>query len=816
MHHVAISGEPGIGKSRIAQTVAERISGEPHIRVRYFCSPHHQDSALYPSITQLERAAGFRRDDTDEQRLDKLEAVLARGTNELSEAVPLLADLLSIPTGDRYPPLNLTPQKRKEKTLRAQLAQVEGLAAQQPVLMVWEDVQWSDPTSRESLDLLIDRVATLRVLVIITFRPEFAPPWIGRPHVTMLNLNRLSPRQRIEMITHVTGGRALPKEIAEQIVDRTDGVPLFVEELTKNVLESGVVTDAGDHYAVVGPLAPLAIPTSLHASLLARLDRLAPTREAAQIGAALGRSFSHELITSVAGMPQDKLDDALDQLVSAELIFRRGTPPDAEYTFKHALVQDAAYSTLLRNRRRQLHARIAATLENQFREIVAAQPALLSHHCTEAGLTEKAIGYCLKAAHHAIERSAMFEAEAQLGKGLSLLTNLPDNAESQQRELDLRSTLVVTLMQTRGYAAPVVGETIARARQLCEQLNQPPQFANVLYVQCGYRILRGELPLACQNAKEHLELGEARNDPVVQSTACYNSAIAWLFRGEFAVARAYAEQVLELYDTADSYLYAMISPQDPQLSALINLSRALSCLGHLDQGRIRRDEALVKTRQRAHAHTLALVLATAWDSDASVQSEPALLLERAEELQTHCAEHGFPYFAAVASVYRGSALSALGSVDEGLALLTEGLAAYRTTGALVLVPHLLRLLADCYRRAGQPKEGLKYLDEAAALIEATQVRYQEAEMHRLRGEFLIAVGDPVAAEASFRQAIAVARRQSAKLWELRTAMSLARLRRDQGKRAEARDLLAPIYDWFTEGFDTPVLQDAKALLDELA
>ena len=337
---VLISGEPGIGKSRIAETIVERLGGEPHTRLRYFCSPHHQDSALYPSIAQLERAAGFRREDTAEQRLAKLEAVLAQGTNDLSEAVPLLADLLSIPTGDRYPPLNLTPQKRKEKTLHAQLAQLEGLAARQPVLMVWEDVHWSDPTTRESLDLLIDRVPTLRVLVILTFRPEFTPPWIGRPHVTMLTLNRLPRRQGAEMIAYVTGGKALPKEIAEQIIDRTDGVPLFIEELTKTVVESGIVTEAGDHYAVAGPMAPLAIPTSLHASLLARLDRLAPTREVAQIGAALGRSFSYELISAVAGMPQQKLDEALEQLASAELIFRRGMPPDAEYTFKHALVSE--------------------------------------------------------------------------------------------------------------------------------------------------------------------------------------------------------------------------------------------------------------------------------------------------------------------------------------------------------------------------------------------------------------------------------------------------------------------------------------------
>ena len=315
---VLIAGEPGIGKSRIAETIVQRLGGEPHTRLRFFCSPHHQDSALYPSITQLERAAGFRREDTAEQRLAKLEAILVQRAGSANGVVPLLADLLSIPTGDRYPPLTLTPQKRKEKTLHAQVAQLEGLAARQPVLMLWEDVHWSDPTTREALDLFIDRVSTLRVMMILTFRPEFTPPWLGRSHVTMLNLNRLAPRQGAEMMVHVAGGRALPKEIADHIVDRTDGVPLFIEELTKSVVESGLIEEADGHYAATGPVASLAIPATLQASLLARLDRLATSREIAQIGAALGRSFSHELISAVAQMPQNKLDDALEQLVRAE------------------------------------------------------------------------------------------------------------------------------------------------------------------------------------------------------------------------------------------------------------------------------------------------------------------------------------------------------------------------------------------------------------------------------------------------------------------------------------------------------------------
>jgi class 3 adenylate cyclase len=509
---VLISGEPGIGKSRIAQTVVERIGAEPHTRMRYFCSPHHQDSALYPSIAQLERAAGFRREDTSEQRLDKLEAILAQGTNDLSQAVPLLADLLSIPTGDRYPPLNLTPQERKEKTLQVQLSQVDGLAARQPVLMVFEDVHWSDPTTRESLDLLVDRIPTLRVLMILTFRPEFMPPWLGRPHVTLLNLNRLPPRQRAEMITHVTGNKALPKEIADQIVDRPDGVPLFIEELTKTVIETGIVTEAGDHYAVAGPVTLLAIPASLHASLVARLDRLAPTREVAQIGAALGRSFSHELISAVAQMPQQKIDEALAQLVAAELIFRRGTPPNAEYTFKHALVQDAAYSTLLRSRRQQIHGRIATTLESQFPETMTAQPELLAHHCGEAGLTEKAVDYWLKAGQQAVARSAMTEAVAQLRRGLELSASLPDKSRREALELNLQITLGPALIATRGYSSAEAGDTFARASTLIEQLGRSDYDVALLYGLSGYHLVRSEYRLALPRAERMQQIGDERSD----------------------------------------------------------------------------------------------------------------------------------------------------------------------------------------------------------------------------------------------------------------------------------------------------------------
>jgi class 3 adenylate cyclase/tetratricopeptide (TPR) repeat protein len=813
---VLICGEPGIGKSRIAQTVAERISAEPHTRLRYFCSPHHQDSTLYPSIAQLERAAGFRREDSADQRLDKLQAVLAQGTNDLSEAVPLLADLLSIPTGNRYPPLNLTPQKRKERTFHAQLAQVEGLAACQPVLMVWEDVHWSDPTTRESLDLLIDRVPTLRVLVILTFRPEFTPPWIGRPHVTMLTLNRLPRRQRVVMIAHVAGGKALPKEITDQIVDRTDGVPLFIEELTKTVLESEIVSEASDHYAVKGPIAPLAIPTTLHASLLARFDRLAPTREVAQIGAAIGRQFSHEMISAVAAMPQPKINDALAQLVNSELIFRRGTPPDAEYMFKHALVQDAAYSTLLRSRRQQLHARIVTTLESQFPEIVATQPQLMARHCAEAGLNEKAVGYWLRAGQRALARSAMVEAATQLRKGLDLIRNLPNSTEHELQELELHLTLGSVLTATQGYAASEAGEHFAEARRLCERLGRPSQFASrVLIGQFEYYLLRAELALASRNVDETLDLAAAYNDPFARSGGLVMRGAVCFWLGDFAAARACSDQAIEEYDPELLSIEVTGLAFHPQTIPLIYSCLSLLHLGRLDQARSRRDELISLSRGLAHTNNLAIALWGALAHDIDVQVEPALLLPHAEELEALSAEHGFSFWEAVANAYRGWCLSMLGQTDEGLALQGKATDAYRAIGGVLNLQKYLMMLAEGYSKASRADEGLRQLEEAATIVEATQQRWAEAEMYRLRGMLLLSIREHAAAENSFHQALGVARRHSSKLWELRAAISLARLWRDQGKRTEARDLLAPIYDWFTEGFNTPVLQDAKTLLDQL-
>jgi predicted ATPase/class 3 adenylate cyclase len=822
---VLVCGEPGIGKSRIAQTILERLRGEPHTPLRVFCSPHHQNSPLYPTIMQLERAAGFRREDTVEQRLDKLEVVLAQATSDLEEVTPLIADLLSIPTGDRYPPLNFTSQKQKEKTLHALLGQVEGRAARQPVLMAVEDAHWIDPTSRELLDLIVDRVPTLPVLVMVTFRPEFAPPWVGRSHVTLLSLNRLPRRQRAEMIAQVSGGKVLPRGIADQLIDRTDGVPLFVEEMTKAVIESGLLRDAGDRYTVAGPLPPLAIPATLQASLLARLDRLAPTREVAQIAAALGRQFSHELISAVAALPQPQLDDALKQLVTAELIFQRGTPPDAEYTFKHALVQDAAYSTLLRSRRQQLHARIVATLEDQFPENVVAQPALLAQHCAEAGLADKAVVYWLKAGEQAMARSATTEAVLRLQKGLDVLAGLPDGPPRRQQELDLQIALASALAATKGYSATDVGATIARAHALAEQIDRPEHLVPLIYGQFAFHMIRSEHKRALLLAEQIERIGETRNDVVAQMQGRRARGATCYYLGELVAARDLLEQCHGLRDAAPRATDARLSA-DPYVLMLAQLAVVLSHLGYVDQARERFDKALSEARRLKHALTLTNVLvranlATSYAFDRSSTrfdsiTRTAETQRYAEELLALSTEHGFPLFLGWATALRGWSLVTLGQAWEGLPLLTRGLAAVRATGAVASTPLLFIWLAEACAMLGQPFEGLNHLAEAAQIIETTDERHVEAELHRLRGNLLNATGDRSAAEQSYYQALAIAKRQSAKTWELLTAMSLARLWCDQGKRSEARDLLAPIYGWFTEGLDTPVLKEAKLLLEQLS
>jgi class 3 adenylate cyclase/predicted ATPase len=810
---VLVSGEPGIGKSRITAALAERLQAEPHLRLRYFCSPYHQASALFPFIDQLGRASGFARDDPPAAKLEKLEALLALAAPP-DEDVAFLADLLSLPGSERHPLPNFSPQRKKERTLEALIRQLEGLARQQPVVMVFEDAHWIDPTSGELLDLTVERVRSLPVLLVITFRPEFQPPWTGQPQVTMLTLNRLDRRDRTVLVGQIAGGKALPDEVVAQIVDRADGVPLFVEELTKSVLESGLLREERDRYVLDRALPPFAIPTSLHASLLARLDRLASVRHVAQIGAAIGREFPYALLRAVSRLPEDELRASLARLVAAELVFQRGRPPDAVYAFKHALVQDAAHGSLLRGSRQQLHAQIAEALEAQSPELMDTQPEIFAQHYAEAGLTEKSVAFWGKAGRRSAARSAMAEAAAQLQKGLDQLALLPEDRERQRRELKFRSALSAALLAVKGFGAPETGQTLARARELWEQLGSPTEFLQIPYGQSMHHAFRGEFDLAQRLDEDLLRLSRQRNDSGGLVLGHFSSGRNLMVFGDFASSRSHLEEALALYDPISHRSLVDHAGTHPHVSSQSHLGIVLFCLGFLDQALARNSAAIAEARRLAHLPSLAVSLV--WGSRLlSLVGENAALDERADQLVAVTIEQGFPVWRAAGTIYRGWIKVKNGNLAEGISLLRSGSAAFRATGTEVFMPQFIALLARACEIAGQIEEALTLVDDALQIVERTGERWFAAELNRHKGQLLLQQGHAEAAEELYRKALSIAEDQEAKLWELRAAASLARLRRDQGRRAEARDLLAPVFGWFTEGFDTPDLKEAKALLDEL-
>jgi TolB-like protein/DNA-binding SARP family transcriptional activator/predicted ATPase/class 3 adenylate cyclase len=811
---VLVSGEPGIGKSRIAAALEERLGGEPHLRLRYFCSPHHQDSALFPFVEQLAHAAGFARDDTSAAKLEKLEILLALAAPP-DEDVALLADVLSLPASEQHPLPSLSPQRKKDRTLEALIRQLKGLARWQPVVTVFEDAHWIDPTSRELLDLTVERLRTLPVLLIVTFRPEFQPPWSGLEQVSTLALNRLGRHDRAVLVEQTAGGKALPDEVVAQIAERTDGVPLFVEELTKGVLESGLLREEADRYVLDGALPELAIPMSLHASLLARLDRLAPARQVAQIGAAIGRQFSYALLCAVTRLPEDELQAALTRLVASELVSQRGTPPDAVYSFKHALVQDAAHGSLLRKTRQQLHALIAGALEADSPDIMENQPELLAQHYTEGGLVEKAVAYWGKAGRRSAANSAMAEAAAQFQKGLDQLALLPENPERQQQELEFFCGLGAVLQIVKGFAAPETGHAYARARELWARLDSPSEFLQVPYGQSVYHGFRGELDLAQRLDEDLLRLSSQRNDSAGLVLGHLSSGRNLMYGGRFVASRSHLEAGLALYDPVSHRSLVHQVGYSPQVLSQAFLGIVLFCLGFPDQALARSGTAIAEARRLAHPPSLAVNLGQGARL-LSLIGDNAALDERAGELVAVATEQGFSHWRAEGTIFRGWIKVKNGDVAEGISVLRSGSAAYSATGAGVWMPYFLALLAGADEMSGQIQGALTLLDEALRTVELTGERFFAAELNRHKGRLLLRQGYSEVAEDLYRRALSIAEEQGAKLWELRAAVTFARLLRDQGCRGEARDLLAPVYGWFTEGFATPDLREAKALIDELA
>jgi predicted ATPase len=814
---VVLSGEAGIGKSRLVMALKEQVADAPHTRWECRCSPYFQDSALYPLIDLSQRALQFGRDESPEAKLQKIAAGLGHYGLAQPETVALWAALLSVPLADPYPPLNLTPQRQKQKTFEAIVALLLALAAEQPMLFIVEDLHWIDPSTLEFLTLLIDQGPTARLLTLLTCRLEFHVPWGFRAHLTPLTLNRLPRPQVAQMVGRVVGGKALPPEVVEQIVAKTDGVPLFVEELTKAVLESGLLREGEERYELTGPLPPLAIPATLHDSLMARLDRLATVKDVAQLGATIGRTFAYELLQAVSPLDEVTLQHGLRQLVEAELVYQRGVPPQATYTFKHALIQDAAYQSLLRSTRQQYHQRIAQVLVSQFPETAETQPELLAQHYTEAGLSAQAIPYWQRAGQRASERSAHVEAMAHLTRGLEVLNTLPDTPERTQQELVLQTTLGPALLATKGYAAPEVGQVYARAQELCQQVGETPQIVPTLYGLYYFHLIRAEFHRARELAEQLLRVAQHHQDQSVLLLAHLALSVPPFHLGELTLCRTHLEQGMALYDAQQHHALAFRYGIDPGVFFLCAAARPLWLLGFPEQARTSIREALTLAHTLAHPFSLAFTLHWAATTHQLRREAPAAQ-DQAEVSMMFSREQGFALWVPGGTVLRGWALTEQGQMEEGIAQMRQGMTAWQATGAEVDRPYYLALLAEGYGKAGQAEAGLPVLAEALAVVDAIEERYYEAELYRLKGELLLArsAEQHTEAETCFRQALDIARRQQAQSLELRAAMSLSRLRQQQGKRAEACALLAPIYGWFTEGFDTADLQEAKALLEALA
>ncbi len=815
---VLLSGEAGIGKSRLVQVLKEQVAAEPQAWLTPCqCSPYHQHTALYPMIDLLERVAlRFDREESPQQKLSKLEGFLVQYGLPLAETVPLFAALLSLPLPAAYAPLTMSPEQQKQQTLHAFLTILLRIAAQQPVLFVMEDLHWVDPTTLEFLTLLVDQGPTARILALWTFRPDFSPPWTGRSHLTQVTLLRLLRQQATEMTYRVAHGKALPREVVEQIVARTDGVPLFVEELTKMVLESGLLQEREDRYDLTSPLPPLAIPATLHDSLLARLDRLATVKSLAQLGATLGREFSYELLQAVSSWDERTLQRGLHQLVAAEMLYQQGLPPQATYIFKHALIQETAYQSLLKNTRQQYHQRIAQVLAEHFPDTAETQPELLARHYTEAGLNEQAVVYWQRAGQQARQRSANLEAVQHLATGLALLAMLPEAPTRVQQELDLQLALGPALLATRGYAAPEVEQTYARARVLCQQVGETPQLFQALWGLWYFYLVRAELQTARDLGEQLLNWAQRVQAPGLLLLAHRMLGQTLSFLGEFSTAQGHLEQGMTLYDPEQHRSLASLYGQDQGVICRSWAALALWCLGYPDQALQQSHAALTLAQELAHPFSLVYALCFA-SKLSQLRQEAQAAQERATAAMVLCTEQGFVLYLARGTILRGWALAEQGQGEEGRAQMHQGLAAYQATGSEVFRPSYLACLAEAYGKAGQAEEGLTMLAEALTVVHKTGERFYEAELYRLKGELLLArsAAHQMEAETCFRQALDVERRQQAKSWELRAALSLSRLWQQQGKRAKAQDLLAPIYGWFTEGFDTADLQEARVLLEDL-
>jgi class 3 adenylate cyclase/predicted ATPase len=814
---VLVGGEPGMGKSRLVQQVKTALLAEGFTPLAYYGSPYTQHTALHPVVEWLQGSMHGNGDLAGLAPLARLEALVQQAGLDLSAHLPWLATLVNLDLPqERYPVSQLTPQRQRQRTLETLLALVLGLASQQPVLLIVEDLHWLDPTTLEWLGMVLDQGPTAPLCTLLTCRPTFALPWGSRTHLTHLTLPRLTPQQMTQIVQCLGGDRLSAAQV-QHILAQTDGVPLFVEEVTKFILATQRLQGLPSHSASGSMVPEMAIPATLRDTLMARLDQLGPAKGTAQLGATIGRAFPVALLQAVTPLEEDVLRQDLQHLVEAELLYQRGVGATAVYQFKHALIQEAAYASLLRRRRQHYHQHIAQVLETQFPDLVATQPELLAQHYTEAALYDHAVPYWQQAGAQASARFAHQEAMRHLTTGLDVLARLPDTPERTTRELTLSIALAAPLLMTRGYAAADVAHTYHRVQQLCQQVGDAAQVFPALYGLCLFHLVRGECTTARQVGQQALELAQQVQTPDFMMLAHTVLGVVLFFCGEFATALEHLEQGFAPYDPLQHHALALRYGDDPGVFSLAYMVVTLLMLGYLDRAKERSNAAVALARQLGHPYSLAIPLVTAAVSS-QFRREGTSVQVWAEAIIALATEHGFAHWLGAGMILRGWALAHQGHVHEGIEQLQQGLAAWRAVGAGLVQPYWLAILAEAYWWAGQLESGLHTVDAALVAGQHNQEPWWDAHLYWLKGELLLAQHGthlPLPeAEACFQQALTIARFQQTRFLELRAAVSLARLWQQQGKQAEARTLLAPIYGWFTEGFDTADPQEARALLEQ--
>jgi class 3 adenylate cyclase/predicted ATPase len=813
---VLLCGEAGIGKSRVTRRLHDRLADAHPQQMQFQCSPYRTNTALYPAITWLRQAAGLTNQDSAQAQLEKLDVMARESGIANQDTVSLLADLLSIRGEDRYSPLNVSSEKRKDMTLEALVQYLQRLADRSPVLFILEDAHWLDPTTLDLMTRIIDRVRQMRVLLLITFRPEFKPVWADYSYVTFLTLSRLPRRQSAELVATMTGGKVLPPEVQQAILAKTDGIPLYIEALTQNVLESRLLTEGNDAFTLTGPLKGLPIPDSLHALLMEQVDRLGPAKDIAQTGAAIGREFTYELVQATVEMPDGQLRHALDLFVASGLIYQEGEIPLAKYHFKHALVQDAAYSTLPKKPRRVLHARIAQTLESRFPERVNREPELLAYHYEQAGLTGPAVEYWQRAARRGAERSANIEALNHFQRALELLKELPEGPERNALELELLLARGAPLLSVKGYASDDMEHNYRRAKELLQEDSGSVHQFRAIWGLWVFHLVRGQLANALGLADNLHALAHREQSSDLLIEAHRNLGTTYFYLGRFDEAKTHLLIAKSLDDPNQHRSHAVRYGQDPGITARIYLARTLWILGEVEPVEPLALEAIGMAREMEHPYTLVFTLLfLSWLYSTARNAKRTR--ELADEAIAVSTQYSFELGLAWATASQGWALAETGQ-EEGLGTLLHGLAAFRATGARIHDTCTLALLADIYLRHNRIDEGLATIEDALTLAVTGGELFWHAELLRLKGELLLGQSTPSvhAAEQCFSEALKIAHDQHAIMLELRAATSLARLLKKLNKVDEATRILYSVCARFTEGVDNLDLIEAKTVLEQLS